>query len=301
MLSRRRKTLHLWLSARPGVEALTDLQNSRDHRNIEIDKVGVKNIRYPITVLDRAHGRQQTVATINMYVNLPQEFKGTHMSRFIEILNEYRGEVHIRNFPAILETMKHRLQAQSAHLEVTFPYFVEKVSPVSGAAGLMEYGCRLMGSLSDEGGYDMVAAVVVPICTVCPCSKEISDFGAHNQRGVVRVAVRFNRFVWLEEIIQLVESEASCEVYSVLKRPDEKYVTEKAYENPKFVEDVVRDIASRLDRDDHITWYSVDSENFESIHNHSAYAYVERDKTSRNPSTTEDDSPSPGHEESDGC
>lgn len=301
MLSRRQKTRHLWLSTRPGVEALTDLQNSRDHRNIEIDKVGVKNIRYPITVLDRAHGRQQTVATINMYVNLPQEFKGTHMSRFIEILNEYRGEVHIRNFPAILETMKHRLQAQSAHLEVTFPYFVEKVSPISGAAGLMEYGCRLMGSLSDEGGYDMVAAVVVPICTVCPCSKEISDFGAHNQRGVVRVAVRFNRFVWLEEIIQLVESEASCEVYSVLKRPDEKYVTEKAYENPKFVEDVVRDIAARLDRDDHITWYSVDSENFESIHNHSAYAYVERDKTSGITSITEDDSPSPGHEESDGC
>jgi GTP cyclohydrolase I len=293
MLSRRRKTLHLWLSARPGVEALTDLQNSRDHRNIEIDKVGVKNIRYPITVLDRAHGRQQTVATINMYVNLPQEFKGTHMSRFIEILNEYRGEVHIHNFPAILETMKHRLQARSAHLEVTFPYFVEKVSPVSGAAGLMEYGCRLVGSLSDEGGFDMVAAVVVPICTVCPCSKEISDFGAHNQRGVVRVAVRFNRFVWLEEIIQLVESEASCDVYSVLKRPDEKYVTEKAYQNPKFVEDVVRDIASRLDRDDHITWYSVDSENFESIHNHS-------DKTSRRSATPEEDSPSPNHEVSDG-
>ena len=301
MLSHRRKTFHLWLSARPGVEALTDLQNSRDHRNIDIDKVGVKNIRYPITVLDRAHGRQQTVATINMYVNLPQEFKGTHMSRFIEILNEYRGEVHIRNFPAILETMKNRLQARSAHLEVTFPYFVEKVSPVSGAAGLMEYGCRLVGSLSDEGGYDMVAAVVVPICTVCPCSKEISDFGAHNQRGVVRVAVRFNRFVWLEEIIQLVESEASCDVYSVLKRPDEKYVTEKAYQNPKFVEDVVRDIASRLDRDDHITWYSVDSENFESIHNHSAYAYIERDKKSRLSSTPGEDSPSPNHEVSDGC
>jgi GTP cyclohydrolase I len=301
MLSRRRKTRHLWLSTRPGVEALTDLQISRDHRNIEIDKVGVKNIRYPITVLDRAYGRQHTVATINMYVNLPKEFKGTHMSRFIEILNEYRGEVHIRNFPAILETMKHRLQARSAHLEVTFPYFVEKVSPVSGATGLMEYGCRLVGSLSDEGGYDMVAAVVVPICTVCPCSKEISDFGAHNQRGVVRVAVRFNRFVWLEEIIQLVESEASCEVYSVLKRPDEKYVTEKAYENPKFVEDVVRDIASRLDRDDHITWYSVDSENFESIHNHSAYAYIERDKTSRLPASPEEDSPSPNHEVSDGC
>jgi GTP cyclohydrolase I len=275
---RRQKTRHLWLSTRPGVETLIDLQNSTDHRKINIDKVGVKNIRYPITVLDRAHGRQHTVATINMYVNLPQEFKGTHMSRFIEILNEYRGEIHIRNFRTILETMNKRLQAQSAHLDVTFPYFVEKLSPVSGAAGLMEYACRLVGSLSEEGGYDLVAEVVVPISTVCPCSKEISDFGAHNQRGIVRVAVRFKRFVWLEEIIHLVESEASCEVYSVLKRPDEKYVTEKAYDNPKFVEDLVRDIASRLDRDDHITWYSVDAENFESIHNHSAYAYVERQK-----------------------
>jgi GTP cyclohydrolase I len=275
---RRQKTRHLWLSTRPGVEALIDLQNSTDHRKINIDKVGVKNIRYPIMVLDRAHGRQHTVATINMYVNLPQEFKGTHMSRFIEILNEYRGEIHIRNFRTILETMNKRLQAQSAHLDVTFPYFVEKLSPVSGAAGLMEYACRLVGSLSEEGGYDLVAEVVVPISTVCPCSKEISDFGAHNQRGIVRVAVRFKRFVWLEELIHLVESEASCEVYSVLKRPDEKYVTEKAYDNPKFVEDLVRDIASRLDRDEHITWYSVDAENFESIHNHSAYAYVERQK-----------------------
>jgi GTP cyclohydrolase I len=278
MVRRRQKTRHLWLSTRPGVETLIDLQNSTDHRKINIDKVGVKNIRYPITVLDRAHGRQHTVATINMYVNLPQEFKGTHMSRFIEILNEYRGEIHIRSFRAILETMNERLQAQSAHLDVTFPYFVEKLSPVSGAAGLMEYACRLVGSLSDEGGYDVVVEVVVPISTVCPCSKEISDFGAHNQRGVVRLAVRFSRFVWLEELIHLVEAEASCEVYSVLKRPDEKYVTEKAYDNPKFVEDLVRDIASRLDRDDHITWYSVDAENFESIHNHSAYAYIEREK-----------------------
>jgi GTP cyclohydrolase I len=255
-----------------------DIQNFRDHRNINIDKVGVKNIRYPVTVLDRVHGRQQTVASINMYVNLPKEFKGTHMSRFIEILNEYHGEIHIHNFATILETMKQRLQAESAHLEITFPYFIEKLSPVSASSGLMEYGCRLMGSLSDQYGYDLVAQVSVPITTVCPCSKEISDSGAHNQRGVVRLAVRFKRFVWLEELIKLVESEASCDVYSVLKRPDEKYVTEKAYSNPKFVEDVVRDIAARLKEDANITWYSVDSENFESIHNHSAYAFVERYK-----------------------
>ena len=278
MLKGRDFPQQLWLPSRSGEQRLSDIQNSRDHRNINIDKVGVKNIRYPITVLDRTHGRQQTVANINMYVNLPKEFKGTHMSRFIEILNEYHGEIHIRNFATILETMKNRLQAESAHLEITFPYFIEKKSPVSSASGLMEYGCRLRGSLRAEDGHDLVAEISVPITTVCPCSKEISDFGAHNQRGVVRLAVRFKRFVWLEELIQVVEAEASCDVYSVLKRPDEKYVTEKAHDNPKFVEDVVRDIASRLEEDPNITWYTVDSENFESIHNHSAYAFVERYK-----------------------
>jgi GTP cyclohydrolase I len=286
MLKGRDIPRQLWLPTESGEQRLSDIQNRRDHRNISIDKVGVKNIRYPITVLDQTHGGQQTVANINMYVNLPKEmyvnlpkeFKGTHMSRFIEILNEYHGEIHIRNFAAILETMKNRLQAESAHLEITFPYFIEKKSPVSSASGLMEYGCRLGGSLSGEQGHDLVAEISVPITTVCPCSKEISDYGAHNQRGIVRLAVRFKRFVWLEELIQIVEAEASCEVYSVLKRPDEKYVTEKAHQNPKFVEDVVRDIASRLEEDPNITWYSVDSENFESIHNHSAYAFIERYK-----------------------
>ncbi|UCG14094.1 MAG: GTP cyclohydrolase I FolE2 [Deltaproteobacteria bacterium] len=278
MIEGRGRSQHLWLASESWDQKLTDIQNSRDHRNINIDKVGVKNIRYPITILDRTHGRQHTVASINMYVNLPKEFKGTHMSRFIEILNEHRGEIHIRNFATILETMKNRLQAESAHLEITFPYFIAKTSPVSSASGLMEYGCRLMGSLSAEYGHDLVAQVSVPITTVCPCSKEISDFGAHNQRGIVRLAVRFKRFVWLEELIHVVESQASCDVYSVLKRPDEKYVTEKAHQNPKFVEDVVRDIAAGLEADSNITWYAVDSENFESIHNHSAYAFIERYK-----------------------
>ena len=278
MLKGRDIPQQLWLPSKSADQRLRDIQNTRDHRNIGIDKVGVKNIRYPITVLDQTHGGQQTVANINMYVNLPKEFKGTHMSRFIEILNEHHGEIHIRNFATILEAMKNRLQAESAHLEITFPYFIEKKSPVSDASGLMEYGCRLMGSLSIDAEHDLLAEISVPITTVCPCSKEISDFGAHNQRGIVRLAVRFKRFVWLEELIQIVESEASCEVYSVLKRPDEKYVTEKAHQNPKFVEDVVRDIASRLEADSNITWYSVDSENFESIHNHSAYAFIERYK-----------------------
>ncbi len=283
MLKGRDIPQQLWLPSKSGEQRLRDIQNTRDHRNINIDKVGVKNIRYPIMVLDRTHGRQQTVASINMYVNLPKEFKGTHMSRFIEILNEYHGEIHIRNFAAILETMKNRLQAESAHLEITFPYFIEKQSPVSAASGLMEYGCRLMGSLSADNGHDLVAQISAPITTVCPCSKDISDFGAHNQRGVVRLAVRFKRFVWLEELVQIVEAEASCEVYSVLKRPDEKYVTEKAHQNPKFVEDVVRDIAASLEADSNITWYSVDAENFESIHNHSAYAFIERDKEDASP------------------
>ncbi|MFP3869838.1 MAG: GTP cyclohydrolase FolE2 [Syntrophobacteria bacterium] len=278
MLKSREKLYPLWPPSEPGNQRLTDIQNSTDHRNINIDKVGVKNIRYPVTVLDRAQGRQHTVANICMYVNLPKQFKGTHMSRFIEILNEYHGEIHIRNFATILETMKDRLQAESAHLQVSFPYFIKKKSPVAAAPGLMEYGCRLRGSLSADLGHDLVVQISVPITTVCPCSKEISNFGAHNQRGIVRLAVRFKRFVWLEELIQLVEEEASCDVYSVLKRPDEKYVTEKAYQNPKFVEDVVRDIGAKLDKDQNIIWYSVDSENFESIHNHSAYALIQRSK-----------------------
>jgi GTP cyclohydrolase I len=227
-----------------------------------------------------------------MYVNLPKEFKGTHMSRFIEILNEHHGEIHIRNFATILETMKTRLQAESAHLEITFPYFMEKQSPVSATSGLMEYGCRLTGSLT-ENGHDLVAQVSVPITTVCPCSKEISEFGAHNQRGIVRLAVRFERFVWLEELIQCAEAGASCDVYSVLKRPDEKYVTEKAHQNPKFVEDVVRDIAARLEADSNITWYSADAENFESIHNHSAYAFIERYKKDSPPLLRTQEEPSP--------
>ncbi len=257
---------------------LLDIQNSKDCRNINIDKVGVKDIRYPITVMSKSHGIQQTVGSFNMYVNLPREFKGTHMSRFIEIINEYHGEIDVRKFKSLLEEMRDRLQAQSAHIEVSFPYFIEKYSPVTRTPGLMEYGCRIMGSLNKEKGYDLVLEVHVPITTVCPCSREISEYGAHNQRGTVSLRVRFNRFIWIEDLIRIVEECASCEVYSVLKRPDEKYVTEKAYDNPRFVEDVVRDVACRLKNDENITWFAVEVENFESIHNHSAYAFIERKK-----------------------
>jgi GTP cyclohydrolase I len=257
---------------------LADVQSQVDHRSVSIDKVGVKRIRYPITVMDKHEGFQHTVASINMYVNLPRGFKGTHMSRFVEILNEFHGNLDIREFSKILEAMQERLQAQSAHVEICFPYFIKKLSPVSETPGLMEYGCRIIASLDEERGYDLILEVNVPITTVCPCSREISSYGAHNQRGQVRVAIRFKRFMWIEDVIQLVESQASCEVYSLLKRPDEKYVTEKAYENPKFVEDVVRDVAAKLKDDDNIRWFQLDVENFESIHNHSAYAYIERIK-----------------------
>jgi len=260
-----------------GREGMQDVQNQKDHRNIAIDKVGVKDIRYPITVLDKATKTQQTVAMINMYVNLPKDFKGTHMSRLVEILNEHDRMISIKNFSEILSTMKERLNAESAHIEISFPYFIMKTSPVTKSQGLMEYQCTFKGSLNK--GKDLVVMINVPITTLCPCSKEISEFGAHNQRGEVRLQVRFKRFVWIEDLIQLVEENASCDVYSVLKREDEKYVTERAYNNPKFVEDIVRDIAEKLQNDDNIVWFAVESENIESIHNHNAYAYVERDKS----------------------
>jgi GTP cyclohydrolase I len=252
---------------------MKDIQIQRDHRNIEINKVGVKHIRYPITVLDKAKGVQHTVGNVNMYVDLPRRFKGTHMSRFVEILNRYKGDISIRNYSKIMNEMKEKLRAKTAHLEVEFPYFIEKEAPVSGAKSLMEYVCRFCGSSNDKD--DFYVGILVPITTVCPCSKEISQAGAHNQRSMVTVQLRFKKFIWIEDIIRLVEECASCDLYAILKRPDEKFVTEKAYENPMFVEDVVREVAKRLRKDPNITWFTVESENFESIHNHSAYAFVE--------------------------
>lgn len=257
---------------------MIDIQNQKDDRHIDIKKVGVKGIKYPITVLDRLQGVQQVNATINMYVNLPHHFKGTHMSRFVEILNKYRGQVNIKTLQLILEKVREKLRAESAHMEVHFSYFVEKTAPVSNAKSLMEYECGFWGhNQSDKT--DIMVGVVVPVTTVCPCSKEISIAGAHNQRSMVDVKLRFKRFFWIEDIITMVENSASGEVYSLLKRVDEKYVTEKGYANPMFVEDVVRNVAERLNSIDNFTWYSVEAENFESIHNHSAYAYVEKEAT----------------------
>jgi GTP cyclohydrolase IB len=253
---------------------MKDIQNQHDYRNIPIDKVGIKNLKYPITVLDRRNKIQHTVASINMYVDLPHRYKGTHMSRFVEMLHLFRPEVSLKKFSVILEEMKKYLNAASANIEVTFPYFIEKRSPVSKSPGFMDYICRIIGSSNPDGKIDLVSEVIVPISSVCPCSKEISDGGAHNQRGQVQLSTRFKKFIWIEDMIELVERSASCEVYSILKRADEKHVTEKGFSNPKFVEDIVRDIAEELKKDSNITWFSVSAENFESIHNHSAYASI---------------------------
>lgn len=253
---------------------MKDVQKQRDHRNLAIDKVGIKNLRYPITVLDQANGQQQTVADISMFVDLPHHEKGTHMSRFVEMLHLFRKEVSLHTISEILTRMRSQLDAQQAHIDISFDYFIEKQAPATQVPGLMDYQCAISGSISSDDKIDMVSTVRVPIMSVCPCSLEISDMGAHTQRGIVEVSLRFKKFFWMEEIIRRVEAAASCDVYSVLKRADEKNVTETAFQNPKFVEDIVRDTALSMQSDDNITWFSVSAENFESIHNHSAFAQI---------------------------
>jgi GTP cyclohydrolase IB len=256
---------------------MPDVQASADTRQIPINKVGIKDIRHPVRVSDRDGGEQHTVARFSMYVNLPHNFKGTHMSRFVEILNNHEREITVQSFKQMLHEMAERLEAGSGHIEMNFPYFVNKRAPVSGVMSLMDYDVTFIGEIHD-GIAEMNIKVVVPVTSLCPCSKKISDYGAHNQRSHVTVNARVRDFVWIEELIDLVESEASCELYGLLKRPDEKHVTERAYNNPKFVEDMVRDVAARLNADHRIGAYAVESENFESIHNHSAYALIEKVK-----------------------
>jgi GTP cyclohydrolase I len=256
---------------------LKDTQNEPDHRNIAIDRVGVKNLRYPMRTRDKAHAEQHTIAKVALTVDLPERFKGTHMSRFVEALNACGPELHIDRVRSLLEMLTQRLHAECAHVDFEFPYFMEKAAPVSGIMGLIDYTVRFNATL-EKGVFDFVVTVIVPVATLCPCSKSISERGAHNQRGEVTFAVRSTRPVWVEDLIQLVEQSASCELYSVLKRPDEKAVTERAYDNPVFVEDLVRNVAVRANREDAIVWYKVEAENFESIHNHNAYALVEHQK-----------------------
>lgn len=247
-----------------------------DDRNIHIDKVGIKDLKLPVTVQDRSHGTQNTVADVNFYVDLPHHFKGTHMSRFVEILNDYRESFEISRMSEILATARKKLNAVKAHLELTFPYFVEKKAPVSQSPGMIDYLCTIAAMGNGNKDVSIVLTVRVPVTSLCPCSKEISDYGAHNQRSIVTVSVMTQKFIWLEELIELIEKQASCEVYSLLKREDEKFVTEKAYNNPVFVEDIVRGVTDALSNDSRIDWFSVESDNIESIHNHNAYALIER-------------------------
>ncbi|HEY7963377.1 MAG TPA: GTP cyclohydrolase FolE2 [Steroidobacteraceae bacterium] len=266
-------------SAKIGRAALTeveDVQARADTRQLPINRVGIKDISHPVRVKDRSSGEQHTIATFNMYVSLPHNFKGTHMSRFVEILHAER-EISVESFRAMLHNMTARLEADTGHIEMNFPFFIMKKAPVSGVESLMDYRATLIGEHS-HGHTRMWVRAVVPVTSLCPCSKKISDYGAHNQRSHVTITARLRSHMWIEELIEIAESEASCELYGILKRPDEKYVTERAYQNPKFVEDVVRDVATRLNHDERVAAYTVESENFESIHNHSAYALIEHDK-----------------------
>ncbi len=256
---------------------IPDIQSSQDTRHIAIDKVGIKDIKHPVVVSDRSGREQHTVANFNMYVNLPDKYKGTHMSRFVEILNHHEYEITVQSFKRMIEEMTELLNAESGNIEMHFPYFVNKAAPISGVKSLMDYEVTFIGQITD-GKPEVLVKVLVPVTSLCPCSKNISDYGAHNQRSHITVCVKMQDFIWIEELIDIVEKVASCELYGLLKRPDEKYVTEKAYDNPKFVEDIVRDVAVKFNEDERISAYTVESENFESIHNHSAYAMLSHDK-----------------------
>jgi len=264
---------------------IADVQSSSDQRKINVNKVGVKNVRHPIVISPikvSSDGTseivsQHAVATFDMFVSLPHDVKGTHMSRFIEILNA--GELHLdpKNFHALLFEVANKLHSNHAYITISFPYFIKKHAPVSKAASLMDYEVAMMGSRENNQSQSFLK-VAVPVTSLCPCSKEISNYGAHNQRSLVTVTAENVGNLWFDDLITLVEKNASCDLYGILKRPDEKYVTEKAYDNPKFVEDVVRDITQTLLSDDRVGAFTVESENFESIHNHSAYAMIEKKK-----------------------
>jgi GTP cyclohydrolase I len=254
---------------------LHDKQSERDTRELPIDKVGVRGLRMPIQIRDKARVMQNTIATIGMYVDLPKEFKGTHMSRFIEVLHAHGSMVHVENITDILYAMQEKLKSATAHLEMEFPYFLVKRAPVSGLEGVMDYLARFDATACGRE-IDFVLTVRTPVTTLCPCSKAISRYGAHNQRGVVSVQLRSRQSIWIEDVIGMVEASASGQLYSLLKRQDEKAVTELAYENPVFVEDLVRNVALRLNAHPDVTWYKVEAENFESIHNHNAYASIEK-------------------------
>lgn len=255
---------------------MRDLQSEGDLREIKLDRVGVNSVIYPIRVMDRNNKQQDTVGKINLYVDLPKEFRGTHMSRFIEILNKHQNHLSYNSLESILNETKEELEAEVAHIEIEFTYFIAKTSPITKIASYMNYTCKFIASKGDK--FDFILEVNVPIQLVCPCSREISDYGAHNQRGIAKIAIRMYHLVWIEEIVDIGENAGSSPLYALLKREDEKYVTEQSYQNPKFVEDVVRDITLPLENDKRVSWYSVEVLSQESIHNHNAFASVSRKK-----------------------
>ena len=256
---------------------LPDIQGSPDHRDVAINQVGVRGLRYPLRLIDAAGETHATVANVTMTVGLPPTVKGTHMSRFVEIMEAQNAALSLIDMKALFNRMRHRLEAKSGRIEFAFPYFIRKQAPVSGVTSLIDIDAGITLSGNSNGHTDVALKVVVPVTSLCPCSKEISEYGAHNQRShiTIQASIKNNAVIHLEDLVRIAEEEASCEVFGLLKRPDEKWVTERAYDNPKFVEDLVRDIALRLKSEPRITDWSVSSENFESIHNHSAYALIE--------------------------
>ena len=264
-------------------DIIPDIQNQTDSRDIPLAKVGVKGLEYPVRVLDKVKKNQYTTAKVDLFADLPKHFKGAHMSRFIEIFHQYRDDLTMPRFMEMLSAIRVELDAESAFGTMTFPYFVEKIAPVSRLPGIMSYRCLYQGRVNqkkDSMGYrHFTVAVSVPVTTVCPCSKAISERGAHNQRGIVTVELELGPFFWIEDIITIVESAASSPVYSLLKREDEKYITEHAYDNPRFVEDLVREVYTKIRDMNQFPRFSVEAENFESIHNHSAFAFAEYGKT----------------------
>jgi GTP cyclohydrolase I len=258
--------------------AMEDVQASHDAREIPISRVGIKDLSHPITIQNGDGSTSSSIASFSMSVSLPHHQKGTHMSRFIQMLNETETVVSAKSFHKMLNEMVQRLEADNGYIEMQFPYFIEKTAPVSGVKSLMDYQVSLAGQI--ENGYvDSTLEITVPVKSLCPCSKKISEYGAHNQRSHLTVGINCSSKMWLNELIKIVEAQASAELFAILKRPDEKYITERAYNNPKFVEDVVRDVANEFDNNDKISRYYVHAENFESIHNHSAFAVVEHDKS----------------------
>lgn len=262
------------------MDKMRDVQSEPANHEIHLDKVGISNIVYPIKVLDRQNGVQNTIAKINLYCNLPHNFRGTHMSRFIEVLNTYLDSISPDNIKNMLKDIRKKLDAEKAHVDINFTYFIKKKAPVTGAESFMNYDARFVAELGKN--FDFITEVSVPVNTLCPCSKEISERGAHNQRARVLISVRMKKMVWLEDLIQYAEESASAPLYALLKRPDEKYITELAYDNPKFVEDVAREVAHKLDNNANITWYFVQVTSYESIHNHNAFACVKKDKEGKN-------------------